>query len=52
MMLCTTVKKPCHVVEDNKLIVTPPKVMIHPFCCMSRLHHRASFVFGVCEGYD
>ena len=27
--------------ETVKLIVTPPRVMIHPFCCVSGLHQRA-----------
>ena len=35
--------------EDNRLIVTPPKHMIHPFCCVSGLHKRASVVLDVCE---
>ena len=42
----------CLRVEDRELIVTPPNVMIPPFCCTSGLQQRASIVLGVCEGYD
>ena len=31
---------------------TPPRAMIHLFCYVSGLHHRASRVLGVCEGYE
>ena len=42
----------CLRVDDRELMVTPPSVMIPPFCCTSGLHQRASIVLGVCEGYD
>ena len=58
MKLCITIKKSkycapaCLLVEGSELIVTPPRVMSHPFCYVSGLHQRASTVLGVCEGYD
>ena len=42
----------CLLVEDSELVVTPPKAMIHAFCCVSGLHQNVSIVFGVCERYD
>ena len=57
MKPCTTVKKqilctslsPC---GRQDLLVTPPNVMIQPFCCTSGLHQRTSIMLGVFERYD
>ena len=35
------------IVKTGELIVVPPGVMIHPFCCVSGLHQRASIVLGL-----
>ena len=40
------------ILKTAELIATPPRAMIHLFCHVSELHHRASRVLGVCEGYE